>query len=420
MLRTPEEVSLVRQEVLDAQSHRLHGEVILQQSLPTKFVTAAILLVVIAASVWAIMSRYARVETARGILVPTGGYSKIYALRPGVVAALMVRDGDEVAVGQKLAVIRIEMPNGTGASGTESELGSIDNQTVLAKQQIQFAGQRSESEFARLGGVIDGLNRQAITLRSQFKFQEQIVSSMSETLAHIVPVVEKGFISKIEYERRRQLLLSAQEDLSRIQQQADATNSEIAKTKKEQAQAGIAGKNDQANVLSSLENFRQQRSRVEGQASYSLVAPVAGRVTAIQATVGRAVEGSMPVMVVIPERTALRADIFVPTRAIGFIRSGQEVRLLYDAFPYQRFGSYVAHVDTVSHLAVAGQETDAPFKIDEPVYRVTATLERQNINAYGKGTALQPGMTLVANVVLERQSFLDWFLEPLRAVSKRI
>ena len=32
---------------------------------------------------------------------------------------------------------------------------------------------------------------------------------------------------------------------------------------------------------------------------------------------------------------------------------------------------------------------------------------------------LQPGMTLKANIVLERQSFLAWLLQPLNAVLKR-
>jgi membrane fusion protein len=124
-------------------------------------------------------------------------------------------------------------------------------------------------------------------------------------------------------------------------------------------------------------------------------------------------------MVIVPDGIPLRANLYVPSRAIGFVRKGQEIRLLYDAFPYERFGSYVAHVEAISRLAVAGPETDAPFKIDEPVYRVTATLDRQQINAYGEPITLQAGMTLAGNLVLERQSFLDWVLDPVRAVSKR-
>ena len=53
-------------------------------------------------------------------------------------------------------------------------------------------------------------------------------------------------------------------------------------------------------------------------------------------------------MEIIPEDSVLEADLFVPARAIGFIEPGQDVRILYDAFPYQHFGSYHGHVTNVS------------------------------------------------------------------------
>src|SRR5438105_692569 len=85
--------SLFRAEAVEAQTRRLHGDVILQQSLSTRVVTTAIVLIVAAAIAWVVMGHYARVETTRGMLVPVGGYAKVYAPRPGIVTALLVKDG---------------------------------------------------------------------------------------------------------------------------------------------------------------------------------------------------------------------------------------------------------------------------------------------------------------------------------------
>lgn len=410
---------LFRQDVIDAQSRRLHGEVILRQSLPTKIITATIVILVAAAAIWVVAGRYARVETARGMLVPVDGSSKIVALRPGVVAALFVRDGDLVKAGQKLAVIRMETPNAAGRIGTEEELGANSNQTALAREQVGLSAQRSRSDVSRLDGVITGLRQQVVSLDDQIKLQREFVSSATTTFEQIKSVVEKGYVSKLEYERRHQAMLTAQQDLSRLLQQLESTQAQIATTERERTKVELDGANEQASARSALEGFRQQRSRIEGEASYTIEAPVSGRVTGLQTSLGSTVSETLPLMVVIPDGAKLRADLFVPSRAIGFVKPGQEVRLLYDAFPYQRFGSYVAHVDTVSRLAISGQETGAPFRIDEPVYRVSVVLDRQEINAYGRPVALQPGMTLVANLILERQSFLDWVLDPIRAVSNR-
>lgn len=419
MSQIVERENLFREEAVEAQVRRLHGEVILKQSVSTLIVTGLITAIVGGAILWATLGHYARVESARGVLVPEQGYSKVFALRPGVITDLLVKDGDQVKAGQRLAIVQMELPSKTGILGSKAELGSINNQSALAQSQVALAGERSSSEVSRLTGTIEGLQQELAKVIDQTALQEQIVRSMGASLEQVKPVVDKGFISKLDYERRRQALLSAEEDLSRLQQQTTSVKSEIAKTEKERSQAVLSGRNDQTNAKAALENLQQQKIKAEGEESYALEAPVAGRVTGIQTSPGRTVDGSMPLLVIIPDNAPLRANLYVPSRAIGFIRKGQEVRLLYDAFPYERFGTFAAHVDTISRLAVAGQESDAPFKIEEPVYKITATLDRQKIRAYGEPITLQSGMTLVGDIVLERQSFLDWILDPVRAASKR-
>ena len=336
-----------------------------------------------------------------------------------MLTSLDVRDGDTVRLGQRLAVVRVESPNAAGAVGSARDLLSIAKQTAFASQQVALTGEKARSEAARLDDVAAGLRDQTSLLEGQVSIQREVVRSLASTFEQVGPVVERGFISKIEYERRRQALLGAREDLNRLQQQIAANRAEILKTGDERSQAVLVGANDQASARSTLEVLGQQRTKAEGESSYSIEAPVTGRVTTVQASPGRTVDPSVPLMVIIPEGEPLRADLFVTSRAIGFVRRGQEVRLLYDAFPYQRFGSYVAHIDTISRLAIAGAETGAPFLIKEPVYRVTATLAEQRVDARGEAVTLQPGMTLAADIVLERQSFLDWFLDPLRSVGRR-
>ena len=58
--------------------------------------------------------------------------------------------------------------------------------------------------------------------------------------------------------------------------------------------------------------------------------------------------------------------------------------------------------------------------MNEPVYRVTASLESTQIIANGQEIDLQNGMTLQANIILERRSFLDWLLDPIRATKDKL
>ena len=115
----------------------------------------------------------------------------------------------------------------------------------------------------------------------------------------------------------------------------------------------------------------------------------------------------------------MQATLYAPSRAIGMARVGQPVRLMYDAFPYQRFGTFTGHIVRISHSVLAPDEVDAPVKLQDPVYEVRVALDRQRIDAFGEALALEPGMTLSADVILDRRSFLDWILKPIRAVQAR-
>jgi membrane fusion protein len=55
----------------------------------------------------------------------------------------------------------------------------------------------------------------------------------------------------------------------------------------------------------------------------------------------------------------------------------------------------------------------------EPIYRITVRLASQTVTAYGAQVPLQPGMTLEADVALERRRLFEWVLDPLYAVTGR-
>lgn len=413
------QTELFRRAAVDAQSDRLNGDVVLQQPFSTRLMTGVLLVVVVAAVIWVTLGTFSRTETAKGILAPVAGSSKIYALRPGVLTELLVHEGDVVEAGQRLAVVSTESPSASGSRAANKTLASLTKQEGIATRQLDLARRASASELIRLASTISGMRLQEKELRDQIAIQQQVVASSERTFDQLKSVVEKGFVSRLEFERRRQLSLAARQELSRLNQQLNSTQSDIVKAGQERERTLLDGESNQMAARSGLESLRQQHARTEGEASYLVEAPIAGRVTAIQTGAGRTVAGSVPLMIVMPERARLEADIYVPSRAIGFVRPGQEVRLLYDAFPYQRFGSFTARVETISRNVIAGSEIDAPFKIEEPVYRITATLAAEQIDAYGEHVRLQPGMTLVANIVLERRSFLDWLLDPLHAVTRR-
>jgi len=298
-------------------------------------------------------------------------------------------------------------------------LGAVLARQQLAHAQVGMASGIAAAERSRLATQISSAEQQAVDLKDQISLQEQLVASNEKMFDQVTAVVERGFVSRVQHERRRQTLLSSQQTLASLRQRLTATLGEAQQARDQLASVSINAEQGISQIRESLQVLSAEQARIEGEQSYVITAPIDGRVTALATGVGRSVNASRPVMVIVPDGAELMAELYAPTRAVGFVEPGKETRLLYDAFPYQRFGSFGGKVANISRTAVDPRETDIPFPFEEPVYRIKVSLDQQRIDAFAGPSPLQAGMTLQANIVLERQTFLAWLLQPLNAVLSR-
>ena len=89
---------------------------------------------------------------------------------------------------------------------------------------------------------------------------------------------------------------------------------------------------------------------------------------------------------------------------------------MYDAYPYQKFGIARGEVRTVAAVAQRPDEIGITTESPELLYRVRVAPDASTVQAFGREHALQPGMELSADVVLEDRRLMDWLLEPLKSI----
>ena len=93
---------------------------------------------------------------------------------------------------------------------------------------------------------------------------------------------------------------------------------------------------------------------------------------------------------------------------------------MYQAFPYQTFGTGRGTVSAVSRTVLAPNEVAIPgLTVQEPVFRIRVHLYTLSVKAYGRLMPLQPGMLLSADVVTEHRNLIQWLLDPLYAAGRR-
>ncbi|MEM1050646.1 MAG: HlyD family efflux transporter periplasmic adaptor subunit [Pseudomonadota bacterium] len=410
---------LFRKEAVEASQDRLHGEVVFTQPFSTKLFAGALFATLMVAAVWVTVGTFARIETVPGVLKTDIPSAKVIAPQTGVVIELAVSEGQLVEQGDTLLVINSDRETAAGGDVAGRGIGALEARKELSEVQVSLASSRASAERSRLTSVIASAEDQAASLSEQIALQDQVVTSNQEIFDRVAEVVEQGFVSRVEFERRRQTLLSSQQSLATLKQRRTASLAEASQARSQLASVKIDAAQGISRIQENLQTMSAEQARLEGEKSYVIKAPITGRVATLATGEGRAVPPARPLMVIVPTEAKLTAELYAPTRSIGFVEPGKETRLLYDAFPYQRFGSFEGRVDSISRIAVDPRETEIPFPFEEPVYRVKVTLENQAVEGFGEPAPLQPGMTLQANIVLERQSFLAWLLKPLNAVLNR-
>jgi multidrug efflux pump subunit AcrA (membrane-fusion protein) len=108
----------------------------------------------------------------------------------------------------------------------------------------------------------------------------------------------------------------------------------------------------------------------------------------------------------------LQAEVSVAPSGAGRIAPGQVVRLLYDAFPYQRYGIKRGTVRWVSPASVIVK--------DRPVFRVLVDIEEHAVRVKGETRALMAGMGGRADVVVGRRSLVSYAFEPIRMLRESL
>ena len=108
----------------------------------------------------------------------------------------------------------------------------------------------------------------------------------------------------------------------------------------------------------------------------------------------------------------LQAELTVPQTGLAQIRPGQPVKLLYTAFPYQRYGVHRATVRWTSPAAVMIN--------DVPSFRVFAELDEDSVRVGGQPHPLMAGMGGNARVIVGSRPVISYAFEPLRQLRENL
>jgi membrane fusion protein len=416
-MRSP--TPLFRQEALDHKRDTWLGDILLARPVAFAWLAAFFFCAAIASLGYLVWGEYTKKARVSGYLVPDQGLIKLFVKQPGPVIALNVKEGQSVKKGDVLLIISTERTNSQG--GTQAE---IAKQLEIRKKSLTDDKPKFEKiyaeQIASASQRLAQLEKELAQLSLASAAQEERIKISSSVVARNKQLTEEKFVSELVLQEKQADLLEQQNRLRELGRSRMALEREGVALKAELANYPLKLRNEIAALDRAIAEIAGSGFENEARRQEYVLAPQDGLITALQIDVGKQAQMDRPLMSLIPDGTRLQADLYIPSRSVGFVRLGNVAQLQYQAFPYQKFGIQPGAVVKISRTAVSAQELPFPAASSEIYYVVTVRPEKEFVLAYGKQEPLQTGMQVDADIWLDRRTLLEWIFEPLFSITGRM
>lgn len=282
----------------------------------------------------------------------------------GRIKAVLVKEGDDVAAGQTVAIM---------------DTASLDADLTRAQAQVTQAQQARTTAAAMLTQRQQAeKTAQAVVAQRQAE-----LSLMQKQLQRTQELVGKGFLSPQKLDEAQAQVQSAKAGLSAAQSQVAEARTAITATQSQFIET------DSAIAAAQAALARVQADKDDS----ALRAPRGGRVQVLAAQAGEVLGGGGRVMS-LADLSDVYMTFFLPETAVGKVAIGSEVRLVLDAAPQYVIPARVSFVASVAQFTPKTVETKVERQ--KLVFKVRAQIDRALLEQYRNQVKTgMPGMAYV-------------------------
>ena len=413
---------LFRQQAMEHFQHRLHGDVLVLPKFAHSSLGLLLLVWIIAVLIWLGYSQYTRHETVQGWLEPAAGVAKHYAPEyRGIIAAVHVREGQEVLAGQALLTINGDHQISAEQSVEQALLNEYQQQLSSAvralQQQQQIHALQIQSSQQQIEAATSDL-KQINTLKQIAQQRLRLISNRIETL---ISVRQQGHITASKTDALQEQRLAMQIQVQALIREQQNQANRILQLGTEAQLLPHQYNTAREQIHHQVSELTQQITKVNGQRKYTVVASRDGVINNLHVKLGQSVTANQALLSIVPLNFITEAQLLVPIRAAGLLFIGQHIDIRYHAFPHQKFGLYSGELSNISSALVLPNEMpNVPIAIQEPMYLVKAKLNSSVLTGIGQPVNLKPGMTFYADIKLEEHSLIEWIMQPIVSLKSRL
>jgi HlyD family secretion protein len=371
-------------------------------------------------------------------------------LEGGIVHAVLVRDGEQVKVGQPVLVLgdvgvdadrnrldyrvnveraalsRLEAeqtfaPSFVFPADLERAARSDDRiRQALVKERALFETRRQSllSEVALMRTQRDRVEQEMVALRAQIEQAQNSLELQKRQLKSNQGLAESGFIAPTRLDQIEGAVLDyaarleqQRSELARAAQRLVDSDLKIKTTQNQYAQAASDQLKATAARLGEIE--QEQRKSADAAARQVVTAPVAGEVIDLKFTSpGAVIRPGEQIAEIVPSEARLMIEAHIRPEDINNVHLGQNARIKFTAFKYRNTTMVAGKVAYVSGDRLIDRALNVPY------YSVLIAADAESLKAASE-LKVQAGMPAEVYIEGTKQTPLQYMVEPITSVVRK-
>ncbi|PUE07625.1 HlyD family efflux transporter periplasmic adaptor subunit [Limnohabitans sp. T6-20] len=355
-------------------------------------------LVLIVFVLWASWAQLEEVTTGSGKVIPTSREQVIQSLESGILAEIMVSEGDTVELDQ--ALLRIDdVRQGASVKEGQSKVDALLAAASRLRAESQGSALAFPADLQRRAPELtrnerDTFDARRRSLEASLGAQQQALRLANDELRITEPMAAGGYVSDVDVLRIKRTIAEAKGRLSELSGKfrADAA-AELARVESE-----LAGQ--RAGLTSREDSFRRTVLR----------APKRGVVKNIRInTVGGVIQPGQDLLEIIPMDDSLLIETRIRPSDIAFLRPGMEAIVKVTAYDSAIYGWLPAKLVQISPDTLRDE-----VRRDETYYRALVRTDAAALKTPdGKSLPIIPGMLAQVDIKTGQKSVLSYVFKPV-------
>jgi membrane fusion protein len=354
----------------------------------------------LAALAAAILIKVPEVVRCPFVLMPKSGADPIQAPYQGVVSEVRIAEAQEVAQGAELFVLRSDAIR---VRHTQLQTLTRDLQTredTMAKLEAAHTTQ------------ITIKNEEIMQLERELEFRQTHAVTSRGLVARLEKLARAGGVSYLELTREQLALAESEKDFQVAARSLEALKLECVKIETDRARQRTEEAADVQKLRLQIDALKRDLESTRDDL-LSIRAPYHAFVISLaQRNAGNVVQAGAELCQLARIDATLDARLLVLEPGLAQLAVGQRVRLLFEAFPYQRYGTVAGRLEWISPGAVASQEGRH--------FTASASLDQTSVHVRGEQRALRVGMRGEARVIVGSRALIEHAFEPIRQLRENL